>query len=46
MLKDMPEVGSSIATEKGKGVIIEVNAITKDMKVKMEADSSIVTIKK
>jgi cell fate regulator YaaT (PSP1 superfamily) len=45
MLKGMPELGSSMNTEKGKGSVIEVNALTKDIKVRLE-DRSIVIIKK
>jgi len=45
MLKDMPEIGSSMDTEKGKGVITEVNVLTKEIRVKLE-DKSMVTVKK
>lgn len=45
MLEGMPEVGSAMKTEKGKGNVIEVNALTKEIKVRME-DGSIITIKK
>lgn len=45
MLKGMPEVGSFMDTEKGKGKVIEVNALTKEIKIRSE-DGSIVTIKK
>lgn len=45
MLKGMPEVGSQMKTEKGKGEIIEINALTKEIKVRIE-DGSIVSVKK
>jgi len=44
MLKGMPEIGSTIKTEKGKGNVIEINALTKEIKIRIE-DGSIVNIK-
>jgi len=35
MLKDMPEIYSVVGTTEGKGTVIEVNAITQDIKVKL-----------
>ncbi|MDD5651999.1 MAG: regulatory iron-sulfur-containing complex subunit RicT [Candidatus Moranbacteria bacterium] len=45
MLKGMPEAGSSIKTKKGKGEVMELSAITGEIKIILE-DGSIVIIKK
>ncbi|MDP1833536.1 MAG: regulatory iron-sulfur-containing complex subunit RicT [Candidatus Moranbacteria bacterium] len=37
MLVGMPEVHSTVNTPEGKGFVIEVNAITQDIKVKLES---------
>ena len=37
MLKGMPEMFSAVETKEGKGTVIEVNAITQDIKVRLEA---------
>lgn len=36
MLKGMPELHSTVKTPKGKGDVIEINAITQEIKVKLE----------
>jgi len=45
MLQGMPELYSNISLEKGKGTVIEINAITQDIKVKME-NGDYLTVKK
>lgn len=42
MLKGMPEVDSFIKTEKGKGRVAEVNAITGEIKVEIENNNIII----
>jgi cell fate regulator YaaT (PSP1 superfamily) len=36
MLVGMPELHSTVNTAEGKGFVIEVNAITQDIKIKLE----------
>jgi cell fate regulator YaaT (PSP1 superfamily) len=45
MLAGMPELHSSVKTKDGKGEVIELNALTSDIKIRM-ADGLIVTVKK
>lgn len=45
MLVGMPELHSNITTTEGKGFVIEVNAITQEIKVKLE-NGKYITIKK
>jgi cell fate regulator YaaT (PSP1 superfamily) len=45
MMKGMPEVGSKVKTKDGKGNVIELNALTQEVKVKLE-DGKIVVVKK
>jgi len=45
MLAGMPELHSSVKTKDGKGEVIELNAITSDIKIRM-VDGTIVTVKK
>ncbi len=45
MLAGMPEVHSSVRLKEGKGEVIELNALTCDIKVRM-ADGTIVLVKK
>jgi len=37
LLKGMPETYSVVKTPKGKGTVIEVNAINQEVKVKLES---------
>lgn len=37
MLKGMPELFSTVKTPEGKGVVIEINAVLQDIKVKLES---------
>ncbi|MEK7598427.1 MAG: regulatory iron-sulfur-containing complex subunit RicT [Patescibacteria group bacterium] len=45
MLKGMPELWSSAETPEGKGIIIEINAIKQDIKIKLE-NGKYITLKK
>jgi cell fate regulator YaaT (PSP1 superfamily) len=45
MLKDMPEVYSTVNCREGKGTVIEINGITQEIKVKLE-NGKYVAIKK
>ena len=45
MLKGMPELWSKVKTAEGSGTVIEVNAITQDIKVKLET-GKYVSVKK
>ena len=43
MMKGMPEIGSRVKTKEGKGDVIEINALTQGVKVRLE-DGKIITI--
>ncbi len=45
MLKGMPELFSTVSTKEGKGTVIEINAMLRDIKVKLE-NGKYITIKK
>lgn len=45
MLQGMPELHSTIRTNEGSGIVIEINAITQEIKVKLETGKYI-TVKK
>lgn len=45
MMKGMPEIGKNVKTDDGKGHVIEINALTQTVKVKLEI-GKIINVKK
>jgi cell fate regulator YaaT (PSP1 superfamily) len=45
MLKGMPELQSTVRTEKGKGIVIEINALNQKIKIRLEG-GQIITVEK
>lgn len=45
LMKDMPEISSTVKTKEGKGEVIEINALTQELKIKLE-DGKIISLKK
>lgn len=45
LMKGMPEIGSIVKTKEGKGEAIEINALTQEVKVKLE-DGKFISVKK
>ncbi len=45
LLKGMPEMHSIVKTEKGKGLVIEINALIQKIKIKLD-DGQIITVEK
>jgi len=42
MLKDMPELYSTVNTPEGKGTVIELNAVKQEIKIKLEGGKYII----
>lgn len=45
LMKGMPDIGSRVKTKNGKGDVMEINALTQEVKIKLE-DGKIVSVKK
>ena len=44
MMKGMPEIGSKIMTEKGEGIVADINPLKQEIKVKIEGINEYILI--
>lgn len=45
LMKGMPEIGKAVKTEEGQGHVIEINALTQKIKIKLE-DGKVISVNK